>query len=308
MTRVLLTGANGMVGRNLLEQANRSRWDIVASTRQTLDLLDGPAVARFFAAARPAIVIHAAGRVGGIQANMAHPAVFLADNVRMGLNVLDAAHAVPACRTINLSSSCVYPADALNPLTEDMILSGSPEPTNEGYALAKIAVMRYGRYLNRASGDVRIKSLIPCNLYGRHDSFAPEKSHLVPAVIAKVDAARAVASPAVTIWGDGTARREFALASDVAGWIWEAADRFDALPETMNLGVDGDHMIRHYYETAAKVIGWTGRFDYDLDQPTGMRRKKVDISHQRRLGFAAPTSLEAGLQSTYDYFREARRL
>ena len=292
-----------MVGRNLIEAVDASRFDIVAPASTALDLRNPAAVSAFFTGTQPDLIIHAAGRVGGIQANIAAPGQFLADNLRMGLNVLDAAMAVPGCRVLNLSSSCVYPAAAANPLTEGAVLTGAPEPTNEGYALAKIAVMRYGTYLNRREGAARIKSLIPCNIYGRHDSFAPAKSHLIAAAIAKIVQAQTRRDPAVAIWGDGSVRREFAFASDVAGWIWEAAARFDDLPETMNLGIGDDHSVLDYYTAIARVTGWSGRFAFEPDQPVGMRQKLVDNRHQRRLGFKPATTLEAGLRQTSDYYR-----
>ncbi len=292
-----------MVGRNLSEARAAATRDLLTPSRHDLDLLDGSAVADYVARYRPAVIIHAAGRVGGIQANMANPTAFLADNLRMGLNVLEAGAGMPDCRVINLSSSCVYPPSAPNPLREDAVLTAAPEPTNEGYALAKIAVMRFAAYCNRELGEVRLKTLIPCNLFGRYDSFDPVRSHLVPAIVAKLETGRAEQAAAVEIWGDGSARREFALASDVAGWIWQAVDAFDALPEAMNLGIGEDHSVLDYYRATADVIGWTGTFTFDRSRPVGMARKLVDNTRQQALGFAPPTALAAGLDETIRYYR-----
>lgn len=296
---VFLTGVRGMVGRNLVDKAPPA-IRIVAPTRRTLDLEDSAAVEREVRNAKPDLIIHAAGRVGGIQANIAEPAAFLADNIRIGLNVLQAGDRL-GVPVLNIASSCIYPPEAPNPLTESMLLTGSLEPTNEGYALAKLAVLRYGQYCNTQSTTARIKSVIPCNLYGKYDKFDPRSSHLVPAIIAKVHAAKAANSD-VEIWGDGTARREFLYAEDAAACIWHAAENFEDMPDIMNLGVGTDHSVHDYYQAAARVIGWDGNFVFDTERPVGMKRKLVDVSHQKALGFPAISGLEVGLKRTYDYY------
>jgi GDP-L-fucose synthase len=299
--RLWLTGANGMLGRNILETAPDG-WEVLTPARSELDLADVSAVADFVRRERPTHVIHAAGKVGGIHANIAAPADFLAENLRIGLNVLEAADQ-PGTRILNVASSCIYPPEAPNPLREDMLLTGGLEPTNEGYALAKLAVLRFGQYRNRMSGEARIKSVIPCNLYGAHDKFGPAASHLVPAIIAKICDAQDRGEDQVEIWGDGSARREFLLAEDCARMIWSCLGRFDELPELMNLGLGADHSVLEYYEAVARVAGWHGRFRFDLDRPVGMKRKLVDDSGQRALGIVPQHSLEQGLAKTLHHYR-----
>lgn len=299
--KVMLTGGSGMVGLNLRETVPVG-IELVAPSRSELDLTDAGAVRRALEATAPDLVIHAAGRVGGIAANMADQAGFLSQNLRMGLAVLEAAHA-SGIRCLNLASSCIYPPEAPIPFTEDRLLTGSLEPTNEGYALAKVAVLRFGRYLNEAAGVARTKSLVPCNLFGRHDNFDPATAHLVPAALRKVEEARRLGGE-VEIWGDGSARREFLYAGDAARMIWYAVHHFDALPEVMNLGVGTDFTILDYYEAAARVVGWQGRFRFDLTRPVGMRRKLVSIAEQVRLGFPSPRPLDEGLAETYRFLRE----
>ena len=220
--RVFLTGGRGMVGRNVRDAAPTD-WTVVAPGRAELDLLDERAVHAAIAGARPDLVIHTAGKVGGIAANMADQAGFLLDNGRMGFNVVEGALAVPGTRVINLGSSCIYPAGHDTPLTEDMLLTGALEPTNEGYAIAKNAVLRLGQYRNRQLGEARVKTLIPCNLYGRYDMFDPERSHLMPAIVRKIHEAVLSGAPTVEIWGDGSARRESLYTGDLARWIVEVA-------------------------------------------------------------------------------------
>ncbi|MFY9239126.1 MAG: NAD-dependent epimerase/dehydratase family protein, partial [Roseovarius sp.] len=233
--KILLTGGNGMVGRNLQDHVAAQNYDLLAPTRADLDLMNSDATAAYITQSAPDLIIHAAGKVGGIQANIAAPVDFLDINSMIGRNVIMGAKAAGTPRLINLASSCMYPALGKNPLQEDSILTGALEPTNEGYALAKILAMRLCDYISRNS-EFSYKTLIPCNLYGPYDTFTPGASHLLPAVIAKVHAAKRDSDPSVEIWGDGTARREFMYAGDAADGIWHAVKNFDTLPNVMNLG------------------------------------------------------------------------
>lgn len=304
MAKVWLTGGSGMVGRNLQEHARAGVHKVLAPRRAELDLSDAQAVRDWVARHAPDVVIHAAGRVGGIQANIANPVAFLDENTTIGRNVLLAARAARVPRLVNLSSSCVYPAQGRNPLDEDQILTGALEPTNEGYALAKIFAMRLCDYISREDPALSYKTLIPCNLYGPWDTFTPGASHLLPAIIAKCHAARGAGTETVEIWGDGTARREFMYAEDAADGIWEAVARFDDLPSVMNLGLGHDHSVNDYYATAARVIGWDGAFTHDLSKPVGMKQKLVDTTRQRAFGWQASHSLEEGIAKTYAHYLE----
>lgn len=300
--RVFLTGGGGMVGRNILEHPLAGNWDFVAPGSRELNLADFEATRRFVADVRPDAVIHCAGLVGGIQANIAHPVDFLVVNVDLGRNVIMAAREAGVTRLLNLASSCMYPREAQNPLGEELILRGELEPTNEGYAIAKIFATRLCEYIARETPVNQYKTLIPCNLYGRHDKFDPKHSHLIPAIIHKVHQAKAGGLPSVEIWGDGTARREFMYAGDLADAVLHALSDFDKLPGLLNVGLGHDHSINDYYRAAAEVVGWSGEFVHDTSKPVGMKQKLVDIERQRAWGWRASTLLNQGIEKTYQFY------
>jgi GDP-L-fucose synthase len=295
--RILLTGSTGMVGRNLLEHPGAAGHTILTPGRRELELTSGASVREWFTRNPVDLVIHAAGRVGGIAANIARPTDFLVRNIVLGAR--DAG--VP--QLLNLSSSCIYPRDRETPLTEEMVLSGELEPTNEGYALAKIATMRLCRYVRRERPELQYKSVIPCNLYGPHDKFDAVHAHLIPAVIAKVVGAAREGAKAIEIWGDGSARREFMYASDLADFIWSSLPRFEALPDDLNVGVGRDHTIKEYYQAVADVIGWRGEFTHDLSRPVGMKRKLMDVTRMEAFGWTPRTGLAEGIAATYTHFQ-----
>jgi GDP-L-fucose synthase len=300
--KVLLTGGRGMVGKNILEHPAASNFDFLAPTSSDLDLRDFAKSQEYFFQHSPDFVIHAAGLVGGIQANMAKPVDFLVENVDLGRNVIMASRGAGVKNLLNLSSSCVYPCNAANPLTENLILQGELEPTNEGYALAKIFAMRLCEYLHKEDSSLRYKTFIPCNLYGLFDKFDPEYSHLIPAIIHKVHLAKMAGDKTVEIWGDGTARREFMYAGDLADAVLCALGNFEPLPDLINIGLGFDYSINEYYETVAKVIGWQGKFVHDLTRPVGMKQKLVSVRRQSGWGWLPTTSLEEGIFKTYDYY------
>ena len=299
---VLLTGGRGMVGRNILEHPMAEHFSFLAPTSAELDLRNFSKVQEYIATYVPDFVIHAAGLVGGIQANMARPVDFLVDNVDLGRNVILASRNAGVKKLLNLSSSCMYPCNAVNPLSEDMILDGKLEPTNEGYALAKIFAMRLCEYLHAEDQELKYKTFIPCNLYGRFDKFDPKHSHLIPAIIHKVHQAKTKNEESVEIWGDGTARREFMYAGDLANAVLKAIAGFDQVGYLMNLGLGFDHSINEYYEVVAKVVGWDGQFTHDLTRPVGMKQKLVSVERQKAWGWEAITSLEDGISKSYDFY------
>ena len=303
--RLFLTGGGGMVGRNVLDHAAAAGWEILAPRSRELDLTDAGAVASYLEAHKPDLVIHAAGRVGGIQANMANPVAFLDENLAMGRNVIMGARAAGVTRLINLASTCMYPREGENPLREESILTGALEPTNEGYALAKIMAMRLCDYIRQEDPSALYKTLIPCNLYGAYDKFDPKHSHLLPAIIHKVHQAMKTGETSVEIWGDGTARREFMFAADLADAIWKAVTDLEQIPGAMNIGLGQDHSINDYYETVADVIGWQGAFSHDLDRPVGMKQKLCSTERQSAWGWQAPTTLRDGIAQTYRYYLES---
>ena len=301
--KVLVTGAGGMVGRHMLADPRAEAHTILAPSRSDLDLTDAAACNTYVAREKPDLIVHLAALVGGIQANIDAPARFLAENLAMGLGILGAARAAGVTRLINMGSSCMYPKDAPGLLTEDLLLTSSLEPTNEGYALAKIVVARLGQAMRRENPGLHYVTLIPPNLYGPFDHFDLVRSHLPPAAIMKVEAAVRAGERTVEIWGDGTARREFMFAADLADFLWRVHDRLEALPEIMNVGVGEDHTVTEYYEVVAQAAGYDGGFTYNTRKPTGMRRKLLDVSAQTRLGWTPATSLAAGIAATLEYFR-----
>ncbi len=300
--KLLLTGAHGMVGRNIQEHAAASGFDMLAPGRAALDLTDYPATLAYLQAHKPDIVVHAAGKVGGIQANIKAPVEFLLSNLDMGRNIVWGARQAGVRRLINLGSSCMYPRGHNEPLTEDMVLTGELEPTNEGYAIAKVATARLCDYITREDASFQYKTLIPCNLYGRFDKFDPKHSHLVPAIILKVHQAMQSGAGEVEIWGDGTARREFMYAGDLAGAVFRSVQAFDSLPQYMNVGLGFDYTINQYYQAVADVLGYRGSFVHDVSKPVGMARKLVSVERQEAWGWKASHSLAEGISKTYNYY------
>lgn len=305
---VLLSGGGGMVGRNILEHPVASAWHIVAPRSSEMDLRDYHTTYDYIKQVDPEFIIHAAGRVGGIQANIAHPVDFLVDNMDMGRNIVIAARTAGVKKLLNLGSSCMYPRNAPNPLAESMILQGELEPTNEGYALAKIMTARLCEFINREDSDCLYKTIIPCNLYGRYDKFDPKHSHLIPAIIHKIRQAIDAGHTPVEIWGDGTARREFMYAGDLAGAVLRALDHFESLPMLMNVGLGSDYSINEYYQAAAEIMGFTGRFEHDRSKPVGMKQKLVSTELQKAWGWTPSFLLKQGIQETYQFYKQQYQL
>lgn len=302
--KILLTGSRGMVGKNILEHASANSFEFICPTSADLNLLNRTTVDEYIRKYKPDFVIHAAGIVGGIQANMAAPVKFLVDNMQMGLNIILASKDAGVKGFMNLSSSCMYPRNAPNPLSEDLILKGELEPTNEGYALAKVASTRLCEYINRENEEFLYKTVIPCNLYGRHDKFDPKNSHMIPAVIKKISDAKQQGLETIDIWGDGLARREFMYAGDLADFVFYAIDHFEDMPQNINVGLGHDYTINEYYEAISQVIGFEGKFEHDLSKPVGMKQKLIDDSKLQEFGWKHLTSLEDGIKKTFEYYLE----
>lgn len=300
--KILLTGGSGMVGRNILENQEADRHEIIAPPRTSLNLLDRKAVKAYLLSEMPDLIIHSAGKVGGIQANMANHASFLTNNLEMGINLVCEASSIGIPNLINIASSCMYPRDVCNPLREDMLLKGKLEPTNEGYALAKIVTTRLCEYMTQEDSKKKYRTIIPCNLYGRYDNFNPKNSHLVPAIIRKIHEAKLSGDRSVVVWGDGKARREFMCAKDVADFIFFAIKNIDRIPQNINVGMGHDYSIIHYYRAVAEVIGFKGKFEFDLSKPVGMKQKLVDITELKNLGWNHKISLTDGINEAYEFF------
>lgn len=299
--RIFVTGSRGLVGHNVVENL-RCKHDILSPSHEELDLLDFNAVNKYLDNNNPDAIVHCAGIVGGIQANIREPVRFLVENLEIGKNVVLAASNSRVPILINLGSSCMYPRAAKNPLKEEDVLNGELEPTNEGYAIAKIAVQRLCSYVAKENNLLHYKTFLPCNLYGKWDKFGPANSHMIPAVIRKLHEAKLNGLESVDIWGSGQARREFMYAGDLAEFIGFALDNYDKIPELINVGLGFDYSIDEYYETIAKVVGYKGQFNHDLQKPEGMSRKLVDISRLENTGWKAKVSIENGVEMTYKYF------
>lgn len=299
--KIFLTGGTGMVGRNIIALATKQGHEVYAPSRQELNLASINDVKEKIESFQPDVVIHSAGLVGGIQANIAAPYDFCFENIQMGMNIVQGAFLAGVTKLINLGSSCMYPRFASNPLKEEMVLQGELEPTNEGYAIAKVATAKLAEYLSQQYG-VSYKTYIPCNLYGYWDKFDPNKSHMIPAVIRKLDDAVKQQLDVVDIWGDGLARREFMFAEDLADFIVYSLSKFEQVPNNINIGIGQDYSINEYYQAVAKSVGYNGKFEHDLSKPAGMKQKLVDISKQTQLGWSPNTSLEMGIKKTYEFY------
>jgi GDP-L-fucose synthase len=300
--RILITGASGMVGQNLQLALRDTLHTPLVPTSQALNLLEPEAIRHYLHTKQPDVIFHCAGKVGGIQANMADAPGFLYENTVMGLNLFKAAHEAGIAQAINLGSSCMYPRLAENPLNESQVLQGELEPTNEGYAIAKIAVARYVQFLAEKHPACIYRTFIPCNLYGAFDNFHPQKSHLIPGVIRKIHDAKTQGLNQVEIWGDGTARREFMDARDLARCMLHFVNNLESLPHLMNVGLGFDYSVLDYYVTIAEIIGYDGAFRFDTTKPAGMKQKLTDVSRIRGMGWQADISLEQGIRDAYAYF------
>ena len=291
-----------MVGQNIIEHAGFQKYQLLTPNRKELNLFNFQDVLTYLKKEKPELVIHCAGRVGGIQANIANPVDFLVENLDINRNLILAARQTGIKKLINLGSSCMYPRDAANPLSEDKVLKGELEPTNEGYALAKITAQRLCSYIHKEDSAFLYKTVIPCNLYGRHDKFDPKHSHLVPAVIRKLHEAKTKGQSEVDIWGDGTARREFMYAADLADCLFYAIDKFESMPDLMNIGLGYDCSVNEYYRAAADVIGYSGKFVHDLSKPVGMKQKLTSVDLLHSWGWKSKTSLSQGMNEAYQFF------
>ena len=297
--KILITGGSGMVGKNLQNHPGSQQYELLTPSSKELNLLDYHAIVDYLCYTKPDLIVHAAGKVGGIKANMADPYGFLYANMTMGFNLVQAAKTTGITKLLNLGSSCMYPKDAINPLREEQVLDGKLEPTNEGYALAKISVAKL--CIAACNDRFQYKTLIPCNLYGTWDKFGATEAHLIPAVIAKVHGIKDT-NKAIEIWGTGTVRREFMFAEDLADFIYFVIPQIDKLSDFTNVGIGKDLSILEYYDAVKDVVGVNAPYVFDTSKPEGMKQKVVDITQQIKLGWTPKTDLKTGLQKTYEYY------
>ena len=297
---ILILGASGFVGKNFLNNAQASKYNILYPYSNELDLLDKDAITTYLKTNKPDIIINAAGKVGGILKNMKSQYSFLLENTLINLNLISASKEQKVKNFINLSSSCIYPSNLSMPIKEDDLLSDKLEKTNEGYALSKIIGLKLTEYVD---DEFNYKTIIPCNLYGPHDNFDINFGHMIPSVVNKIHNAKIKEHKTVTIWGDGHSKREFMYINDLIDFIYFSVKNFERIPKVINVGVGYDYTIKEYYHMISKIIGYDGKFEFDNSKPQGMKRKLVDISKLNNLDWTHKYSIEQGLRDTYKFFK-----
>ena len=300
-----VAGHRGLVGSAIWRRLEADGYaNLVGRTSAEVDLRDREATFDLLRDVRPRYLILAAARVGGILANDQYPAEFLSDNLRVQLNVMDAAQETDVERLVFLGSSCIYPKLAPQPIKEEYLMTGPLEPTNDAYAIAKIAGILQVQSARKQYGRHWI-SAMPTNLYGPGDNFSPESSHVLPALIRRYVDAKETGLERVTNWGSGTPRREFLHVDDLARAIVLLLEEYDS-PETINVGTGEDQSIREIAELVAKVVGYEGEIAWDTSKPDGMPRKLLDVQRLKALGWRPTTSLEDGLRGTVEWYHEHR--
>lgn len=299
--KIYVAGHRGLVGSAVVRQVEavgKHTW--VGKTRQQLDLLDRDAVFSFLSSEKPDAVIIAAAKVGGIQANSIFPVEFLSENLQIETNLMDAAHEADIDRLLFLGSSCVYPKFAEQPIKEESLLTGALEPTNEAYALAKIAGLKLVQAYRKQYGR-RWISAMPTNIYGPGDNFDLETSHVLPALIRKFHDARESGASSVTLWGSGTPRREFLHSDDLGRACLFLLENYDD-EIAINLGVGEDVSIKELADVIREIVGFTGSIEWDTSKPDGTPRKLLDVGRMNSMGWEATTSLESGIKSTFNWY------
>jgi len=295
--RIYVAGHTGMAGSAIVRRLGLETCKILTAEHRELDLVQQEATERWLAAARPDVVVVAAGCVGGIMANNNYPVNFLADNLAIGLNLIRASHLVRVRKLLFLGSSCVYPKYAKQPISEDELLTGGLEPTNEWYAIAKIACIKLCEAYFRQHGCDFI-SVMPTNLYGRGDNYHPENSHVVAALIRRFHEAKLARAPAVTVWGTGKPRREFLHVDDFADACVYLLKNYSEA-QFINIGFGQDVSIAEFAGIVADVVGYGGKITFDPSKPDGTPRKLLDVSRLSSLGWTARIPLQEGLKRVY---------
>lgn len=304
--RFFVAGHRGLVGSAIWRTLSAAGFtNLVGRTSQELDLRDRAAVFNFMAYDRPRYLVLAAAKVGGIGANNTFPVDFLSENLLIQTNVLDAAAELGVERVLFLGSSCIYPAHAPQPITEDSLLTGHLEPTNDAYAIAKIAGIIHVKSVRRQYGLPWI-SAMPTNLYGPGDNFSIEGSHVLPALIRRYDEAVDRGVDTIVNWGSGAPRREFLHVDDLASACLHLLEHYDG-PAHVNIGSGSDVTIKELAEIVARATGFKGRTDWDTTKPDGMQRKLLNSGFLRAQGWAPQIALEDGIRSTVDWFRDHKR-
>ena len=302
--RIWVAGHRGMVGAAVVRRLGSADCKILTVGREEVDLTRQAEVERWLDKARPDAIVMAAARVGGIHANSTLPADFLFINLMIGANVVNAAHRAGVTRLVNLGSSCMYPVDAPQPIAEKSVGDGKPEPTNEAYAVAKLATASLAGSYRKQFGDDYITA-IPTNLYGPGDNFDPLMSHVAPALMRRMIEARDARAPKVEIWGSGTPRRELMFVDDAADAIVFVLERYSAA-EPINIGIGVDVSIRELAQLVAKTVGYAGELVFDASKPDGAPRRLLDNGRLAALGWRARTPLADGLGAMYRWYCKQR--
>ena len=313
-SRIFVAGHRGLVGSAIRRELERQGYtNLLLTTRAELDLMNGPAVEKFFAEEQPEYVFLAAAKVGGILANNTYPADFIRDNLEIQTNVIDAAYRSGVKRLLFLGSSCIYPKLCPQPIKEEYLLTGPLEPTNRAYALAKIAGIEMCWSYNRQY-ETQFLSAMPTNLYGPGDNFDLNKSHVLPALIRKAAEAKVAGEKKIVVWGTGTPRRELLYSDDLAEacvFLMSLPDaKFSTLlnsdqPPLINIGTGHDLSIRELAELVCRVIGFEGSLEFDTTKPDGTPQKLMDSSRINALGWHSRTSLEDGIRLTYEWAKDS---
>ncbi len=306
MTKLFIAGHRGMVGSALVRRFKKEPGiELVLRRRTELDLTDPLAVGTFLASEKPDVALIAAAKVGGIFANNAYPADFLHENLAIASSTIHGAWKAGVKRLLFLGSSCIYPKFSKQPIHEDYLLTGALEPTNEAYAMAKIAGLKLCQYYRRQYG-VAFHSAMPTNLYGRGDNYHPKNSHVLPALIRRFHEAREAGTEEVVAWGTGTPRREFLHVDDLADACAFLLGQ-ESPPDWINVGTGTDVTIRELTEIVAGVTGYRGRITWDASKPDGTPRKLLDVSRMATLGWKAGIALRDGIAATYASFLEEKK-
>ncbi|MGV6851225.1 MAG: GDP-L-fucose synthase family protein [bacterium] len=309
-SRIYVAGHHGMVGSAIVRRLKElGAQHVLTRDRKDLDLTDKAAVQQFFADQRPDYVFLAAAKVGGILANETYPAEFIHDNLAIELNVIDSAYQHSVKRLVFLGSSCIYPKNARQPMTESELLNGRLEPSNDAYAIAKIAGIKMCESYNRQY-KTDFRSLMPTNLYGPGDNFHPQNSHVLPALLRRFVEAKETQAEHIVLWGSGTPKREFLHVEDMANaavyFMGLDADQYWSVAEPrcshINIGTGEDLSISELAAMIAKITGYQGEIVYDRDKPDGTPRKLLDVSRANQLGWKAQVSLQTGINMTYSWY------
>lgn len=300
-SKIYIAGHRGLVGSALVRNLEKNGFtNLVTRTRQELDLLDKDAVAKFFATEKPDYVFMAAAKVGGIMANQTKPAEFIYENLTVQNNLIHQAYLAGVKKLLFLGSSCIYPKLAPQPIKEEYLLTGALEPSNDAYALAKIAGIKMCQSYNTQYGTNFI-SVMPTNLYGPNDNFDLETAHVLPAMIRRFHEAKQNQAPEITLWGTGTPRREFLHVDDLASACLHLMQTYNE-SEIVNIGTGEDVTIKELAKTVANTVGYSGKISWDSTKPDGTPRKLLDVSKLHELGFQHQTSLTDGIKKTYEWY------